>query len=110
MAFTTRLSTAPLQNMIARKKSILGVSWEELGSHLGISSRTLLRVMESESIGIYCADHMAIRLGSHPVLLWPREWSGAPASAAMSKSRGGVIRERIQARDGRTGAARKMEQ
>lgn len=75
MELCSILPAAPLKRALVRKKRYLGMSWEELGSYLGVTERTLQRVMDYRSIGVYSADHMAIRLGLHPALLWPKEWT-----------------------------------
>lgn len=88
MELCSRVPAAPLKRAIVRKKRSLGMSWEELGHYLGVTERTLQRLMAYGSIGVYSADHMAIRLGLHPTLLWPREWT-ALATRVSTKRRGG---------------------
>lgn len=88
MELCSQLPAAPLKRAIVRKKRSLGMSWEELGRYLGLTERTLQRVMSYRSIGVYSADHMAIRLGLHPALLWPREWT-ALATRGSQKTKGG---------------------
>lgn len=88
MGLCTHLPAAPLKRAIANKKRSLGMSWGDLGRHLGVTERTLQRVMADRSIGVYSADHMAIRLGLHPALLWPKEWT-ALVVRGSTKTRGG---------------------
>lgn len=88
MELRTRLPAEPLQEAISHQKQLLDLTWEELGCRLGVTERTLQRVMAYKWIGPYAADHMAIRLGLHPSNLWPKEW-GAPARGRGSKTRKG---------------------
>ncbi len=86
---TAYLPAAPIQRVIARKKRLSGMSWGEFGDHLGVSPRTLHRVMAATRIGAYAADHMSVRLGLHPFLLWPTEWPlGDTAPAANGPDEG----------------------
>lgn len=75
MDLCSRLPSAPLQRVVDLKRRSLGKSVEEMGEYLGVTSRTLHRLMNCRWIGVFAADHMAIRLGLHPALLWPREWT-----------------------------------
>lgn len=77
MELCPRLPAEPLKQAILRKKQMLDLSWEELGRRLGVTERTLQRVMSDEWIGVYAADHMALRLGLHASNLWPNEWGAA---------------------------------
>jgi cyanate lyase len=88
MELCSKLPAAPLKRAIVRKKRSLGMSWEELGNYLGVTERTLQRLIAYRSIGVYSADHMAIRLGLHPTLLWPKEWT-ALVTRGSTKTRGG---------------------
>lgn len=74
MELRPRLPADPLKQAIARKKQLHNLTWEELGSQLGVTERTLQRVMSYRWVGVYAADHMALRLGLHPANLWPKEW------------------------------------
>lgn len=69
------LPAAPLKLALSRARRRGGVSWEGLAQRLGISSRTILRVMASVSVSEVVADRIAIRLGLHPAVLWPDEWA-----------------------------------
>ena len=54
-----------------------GLAWDELAERLDISFRTLIRLMSARTVTPVVADRMAVRLGLHPVLLWPDEWVAA---------------------------------
>lgn len=75
MDLCSRLPARPLQRAVDLRRRSLGMSLEEMGLYLGVTGRTLHRLMGSPWIGVYAADHMAIRLGLHPSLLWPKEWT-----------------------------------
>lgn len=75
MDLCTRVPSRPLQRAVDLKRLSLGMSLEQFGSFLGVTSRTLHRLMSSSWIGVYAADHLAIRLGLHPALLWGLEWT-----------------------------------
>ena len=69
-----RLPARPLQTALRDKKTSNGLSWNQLAIRLGVCSRTLIRVMKATDVSFVVADRMACRLGSHPALLWPKEW------------------------------------
>jgi len=75
MNLCSRLPARPLQRAVDLRRRSLGMSLDQFGAYLGVTGRTLHRLMGSRWIGIYAADHMAIRLGLHPALLWPKEWT-----------------------------------
>ena len=56
-----------------------GLAWDELADRLDISFRTLLRIMSARTVTPVVADRMAVRLGLHPVILWPDEWLAGAA-------------------------------
>lgn len=85
MRLAAHVSAAPLQRLIVRMKDGLGISWDEFGQRVGVTPRTLQRVLASRTIGIYAADHMAVRLGSHPILLWPDEWGSASVESCAKE-------------------------
>jgi lambda repressor-like predicted transcriptional regulator len=70
-----RLPARPLQTALREMKQSHGSSWDQLAIRLGVCSRTLIRVMKATDVSYVVADRMACRLGSHPSLLWPKEWS-----------------------------------
>lgn len=80
MGYSARLPAAPLQRILTRTRLTFGLCWEELAARLGMSSRTLSRVMSARTLSPFVADRLAIRLGSHPALIWPDEWA-RPAGA-----------------------------
>jgi hypothetical protein len=79
------LPAAPLQRALVATKRSRELTWEELACHLGVSSRTLARIMSAEKVKVSLADHMSLRLGLHPVLLWPNEWQVADFEDDSSK-------------------------
>lgn len=101
MNLCSHLPARPLKRALLTVKTARRLCWEELAVRLGVSSRTLLRVMSATSVSPYVGDHIAIKLGTHPALIWPDEWT-----RPCNQTKGGVVRERIQARDSRTVAAR----
>jgi hypothetical protein len=105
MHLCSRLPASPLQRAIVQKKRFLALSWEELGCHLGVTERTLQRIMSCRWIGIFAADHMAIRLGLHPAVLWPKDW-GAPAVRGVRNEEGGEQYGRVGTYAKNQGAAR----
>jgi lambda repressor-like predicted transcriptional regulator len=74
MPYPARLPSAPLKRALRRERRERGETWEQLAARLGISSRTLTRVLASRDIAEQVGDRLALRLGLHPALLWPREW------------------------------------
>ena len=70
-----RLPARPLQTVLQTMKRIHGLSSQQLALQLGVSSRTLDRLMKATDLRYDVADRMACRLRSHPALLWPKEWS-----------------------------------
>ena len=69
------LPARPLQSALRHRKCAQRLSWEQLAVHLGVCARTLYRLMAATEVSYVVADRMACRLGFHPVLLWPKEWS-----------------------------------
>lgn len=70
-----RLPADPLKDRLLKSKGSRGTTWDELAQRVGVSSRTLMRVMSATTVSECVADRMAIRLGLHPVLIWPAEWN-----------------------------------
>ncbi len=74
-----RLPAEPLKQELRRHLATQGASWDSLAARLGISSRTLLRLMAAQEVSPRIADRWAIRLSSHPSILWPHLWdAGEP--------------------------------
>lgn len=69
-----RLPAAPLKLELSRARRARRLTWGELAGWLGVSPRTVARVMASIELSEDTADRLAIALGLHPVLLWPEEW------------------------------------
>lgn len=88
MDLCSRLPADPLQRALVQKKRFLALSWGELGCHLGVTERTLQRVMSCRWIGVFAADHMAIRLGLHPAAIWPKEWGSLSVRDRRSRKEG----------------------
>lgn len=74
MPIFARLPAEPLQRELRLRRRVLGMTWLELAAWLGISERTLRRLLHARDVAEPVADRMACRLGLHPVLLWPRLW------------------------------------
>jgi transcriptional regulator with XRE-family HTH domain len=70
----SRLPAEALHLALSRARQRYGLAWDELAERLDISFRTLLRIMSAETVTPDDADRMAVRLGVHPVVLWPEEW------------------------------------
>lgn len=87
MQLCSRLPAEPLQQAIARKKRVLNLTWGELGIRLGVTERTLHRVMSDPWVGFAAADHMAFRLELHPTNLWPQEWGALASGRGQKQSR-----------------------
>lgn len=64
---------------LSRARQRYGLAWDELADRLDISFGTLLRLMGAETVTPEVADRMAVRLGLHPVVLWPDEWLAGAA-------------------------------
>lgn len=79
MEVCNRLPAAPLKDQLLRTKGARSATWDELAQRVGVSSRTLMRVMAASTLSPCIADRMSIRLGLHPALIWPMEWSESPA-------------------------------
>lgn len=70
-----QLPAAPIQKRLDATRRSLSLTWDEFADYLGVSKRTLLRTMASSTLGIIVADRISIRLGLHPAVVWPLEWS-----------------------------------
>ena len=71
------LPAEALHLALSRARLRYGLAWDALAERLDISFRTLIRLMSAETVTPVVADRMAVRLGLHPVLLWPDEWEAA---------------------------------
>ena len=92
----THLPAEPLKRKLLMAKGLHGASWEEFGHRIGVSSRTLLRVMSAATVSPCIADRMSIRLGLHPALIWPIEWGRASRCLHQTESQelGGIDHDR----------------
>lgn len=87
MPLCSRLPAEPLKQVLRHTMRARSLCWELLAARLGVSSRTLFRVMEAKTISPYVGDHIAIRLGTHPALIWPMEWGRASAPRSTGGER-----------------------
>jgi hypothetical protein len=71
------LPAEALHLALSRVRLRYGLAWDELAERLDISFRTLISLMSATTVTPVVADRMAVRLGLHPVLLWPDEWVAA---------------------------------
>jgi hypothetical protein len=78
-ASTAGLPAEALHRALSRVRQRYGLAWDELADRLDISFKALLRVMSAQTVPPVVADRMAIRLGLHPVVLWPDEWLAGAA-------------------------------
>lgn len=67
MPYPARLPAAPLKRALRRERHMRGETWEQLATRLGISSRTLTRLLASRDIAEQVGDRMACRLGLHRI-------------------------------------------
>lgn len=80
------LPATPLQGLIQLKMDSREMTIPDMARQLGVSTRQLQRVMAADEIGHFAADHICIRFGLHPALIWPREWcSQWPATSRKSE-------------------------
>ena len=75
MPSTNELPAEVLHLALSRVRQRYGLAWDELD----ISFGALLRIMSAETVTSDVADRMAVRLGLHPVVLWPDEWLAGAA-------------------------------
>lgn len=75
MPVRARLPAEPLKRELHRQRRIQRITWEQLAIQLGVSSRTISRLLRARDVAEPVADRMACRLGLHPILLWPRDWN-----------------------------------
>lgn len=73
------LPAEALHLALSRARQRYGLAWDELAERLDVSFRTLLRIMSAKRVSLADADRMAVRLGLHPVMLWPDEWVAGAA-------------------------------
>jgi AraC-like DNA-binding protein len=87
-----RLPAAPLKQVLKRLQASESLTWEELAARVGISQRQLCRILTARDLSELVADRISCRIGLHPLLLWPKEWSriGRPQPSGRSKDRQAV--------------------
>jgi hypothetical protein len=73
------LPAEALHLALSRARQRYGLAWDELAERLDISFQTLLQIMSATTVTPVVGDRMAVRLGVHPVILWPDEWLGGAA-------------------------------
>lgn len=98
MGLCPRMPAEPIQRLLRLEKRNRG-SWEQVAVSLGISSRTLLRIMQANDLSISTAETLAFRVGLHPANIWPKEWQFI---ADPSTTKGGGS-------DGRSGTDRSRQ-
>ena len=76
---TLELPAEPLHLALSRARQRHGLAWDELAEELDLTFGTLLRIMGAETVPLDVADRMAVRLGLHPVVLWPDGWLAGAA-------------------------------
>lgn len=73
-------SALPLIDAITRSiDSEQPPTFTEIAAILGVADRTISRWAAGQRISEKVADHAAIKLGTHPCLIWPEWWANAPA-------------------------------
>jgi hypothetical protein len=87
-----RLPAAPLKRVLLRLQASESLTWDELADRVGVSQRQLCRILAAKDLSEWVADRISCRIGLHPLLLWPKEWSriGAPETAGRSQHRQAV--------------------
>jgi hypothetical protein len=73
------LPAEALQRALSQARQLYRLGWDELADRLDISFGALLRLMSAKVVSPLVADKMAVRLGLHPVMLWPDEWLAGAA-------------------------------
>ena len=71
----------PLRPLVERYAWQVGklpedVSTRELAAAIGVQDQTVRRWMTAgDTLPGYAADRLAVALGWHPCVIWPREWA-----------------------------------
>jgi plasmid maintenance system antidote protein VapI len=71
----SRLPAAPLKRVLNRLQASESLTWEDLADRIGVTVRQLCRILTAVDLSEQVADRIACRIGLHPLLLWPKEWS-----------------------------------
>jgi hypothetical protein len=84
-----RLPAAPLKRVLLRLQASQSLTWDELADRVGVSQRQLCRIFKAKDLSEWVADRISCRIGLHPLLLWPKEWSriGRPETTDLSQHR-----------------------
>jgi hypothetical protein len=86
-----RLPAAPLKRVLLRLQDSESLTWDDLADRVGVTQRQLWRLLAADDLSERVADRIACRIGLHPLLLWPKEWSqiGDLAACRSSMANGG---------------------
>jgi plasmid maintenance system antidote protein VapI len=84
-----RLPAAPLKRVLKRLQASESLTWEELADRIGVTERHLCRILTARDLSERVADRITCRIGLHPLLLWPKEWSRIGRSEASGRSQNG---------------------
>lgn len=89
MGVCPRMPAEPIKQLLRQERRNRN-SWEEVAVSFGISSRTLLRIMQRSDLSINTAETLAFRVGLHPANIWPKEWQflDHPSSTQGGSSNG----------------------
>lgn len=88
----SRLPAAPLTRALRRLQASESLTWDELADRVGVTQRHLCRILAARDLSERIADRISCRIGLHPLLLWPNEWSriGGPETAGCSEAESAV--------------------
>ena len=81
-----RLPAAPLKRVLLRLQDSESLTWDDLADRVGVTQRQLWRLLAANDLSERVADRIACRIGLHPLLLWPEEWSRIGDLAACGAS------------------------
>ena len=84
-----RLPAAPLKRALKRLQASESLTWEELADRIGVTERHLCRILTARDVSERVADQISCRIGLHPLLLWPKEWSRIGRAATTGRSGNG---------------------
>lgn len=70
-----RLPAAPLKRVLLRLQASECLTWDQLADRIGVTERHLCRILTAKDVSERVADRISCRIGLHPLLLWPKEWS-----------------------------------
>src|SRR5437870_373296 len=70
-----RLPAAPLKRVLKRLQANESLTWEQLADRIGVTERHLCRILTARDLSELVADRISCRIGLHPLLIWPEEWS-----------------------------------